>query len=73
MVSELTVKFPRSREVRPVISILNSLGAREQTAVDCIHNRRGADHAAPKIAAVEPFNGILASLNFIKLEVDVTL
>lgn len=65
------MKFPRSSEVRPVISILNSLGAREQTAVDCIHNRRGADHAAPKITAVEAFDGILASLDFVELKVDV--
>lgn len=56
-----------------MISILESLGAREQTAVDCIHNRRGADHAASKITAVETLDGVLASLDLVKLEVDVAL
>ena len=54
-----------------MISILNSLGAREQTAVDSVHNRGGIDHPATKVSAVETFDGILTALDFVKLEVDI--
>lgn len=55
------------------ISISNSLGARKQTAVDCIHNRRSTDHPAAKVSAVEALDGVLATLNTIKLEIYVAL
>jgi len=60
-------------EVRPIISNLNSLGAREQTAVDCIHNRRGADHATSKVPAVQALDGVLATLNLVEFEKDVAI
>ena len=69
----LTVVVPRGRAGQAVISILYSLGAREQTAVDCIHNRCGADHASTKVSAVESLDGVLAPLNLVELEVDVAL
>lgn len=56
-----------------MISLLDGLGAREQTAVDRIHNWSRRDHASVKVAAVEALNGVLAARHLIELEVDVTL
>ena len=56
-----------------MISILNSLGAREQTAVDCVHNRRGADHASAEVAAVQTLDGILASLHLVEFQINIPL
>ena len=56
-----------------MISILNSLGAREQTAVDCVHNRRGTDHAATEISAVKALDGVFSSLHLVELQVDISL
>lgn len=52
-----------------MISISNSLGAREQTAVDCIHNRRGANHATSKETTIEALDCIFASLDFVEFEI----
>ena len=69
----LTVVVPRGRAGQAVISILYSLGAREQTAVDCVHNRRGADHASAEIAAVQALDGVLSSLYLVEFQVNVSL
>jgi hypothetical protein len=54
-----------------VISVLDRLGAREQTAVDRVHNRSSSDHPAVKVAAVQALDGVLSTLNLVELEVDV--
>jgi hypothetical protein len=46
---------------------------REQTAVDRVNNWLGTDLPSTKESSVEAFNGILASLYAIKLQVNVTL
>jgi hypothetical protein len=46
---------------------------REQTAVDRVNNWLGTDLPSTKESSVEAFDGILASLYAIKLQVDVTL
>lgn len=48
-------------------------GAREQTAVDGIYNRRRVDHPSAKISAVETLNGVLAALDLVELEINVAL
>jgi hypothetical protein len=50
---------------------LDCSSAREQTAVDGIHNRRCVDHSSAKVSAVETFDRVLAALDLVKLEVDV--
>jgi hypothetical protein len=50
-----------------VISVLDRLGAREQTAVDRIHNRRSADHPSAKVPAVQTLDGVLAALDLVEL------
>ena len=61
------------RQRGAVISDLDRLGAREQTAVDRVHNRSSSDHPPIKIAAVEPLDGVLSALDLVELEVDVAL
>lgn len=56
-----------------MISVLDRLGAREQTAVDRVHNRSSADHASTEVAAVEALDGVLPALHLVELEVDVAL
>lgn len=53
--------------------ILDGPGAREQTAVDRIHHWRGVDHASAKVSAVKSLDRVLAALDFVELEIDVTL
>ena len=55
------------------ISVSDRFGAREQTAVDGIHNRCGADHPSAEVAAIEALDGVLATLDLVELEVDVAL
>ncbi len=55
-----------------MISFSDSLGAREQTAVDGVHNRCGGDHPASEVAAVQALDGVLAALDLVELEVDVS-
>ncbi len=59
-------------QVRPRISALDSFRAREQTAVDGVHNRSGGDHLAAEVATVETLDGVLAALDLVELEVDVS-
>jgi uncharacterized protein YfcZ (UPF0381/DUF406 family) len=47
--------------------------AREQTAVDGINDRRGINHPSAKVTPVQALDGILATLNLVELEVNVTL
>jgi hypothetical protein len=56
-----------------VISVLDRLGAREQTAVDRIHNRRSADHPSAKVPAVQTLDSVLTALDLVELEVNVAL
>lgn len=56
-----------------MISVLDGLGAREQTAVDRVHNRSSSDHPSVKVAAVESLDGVLSARNLVELEVDVAL
>ena len=52
---------------------LNSLGAREHGAVNCIDDWSRADHAATKVSSVKSLNSVLSSLNTVKLKIDVAL
>lgn len=54
-----------------MISVLDRLGAREQTAVDRVHNRSSSNHPAVKVAAVQTLDGVLSTLHLVELEVDV--
>lgn len=56
-----------------MISVLDRFGARKQTAVDRIHNRRSADHSSAEVPAIQTFDGILAALDLVELQVDVAL
>lgn len=67
------MEIPKSEKARPTISISNSLGTREQTAVDCVHNRRGANHASTEITTVEALDCVFASLDLVEFEVYVAL
>lgn len=64
---------PRGKVGQAMISILDSLCAREQTAVDSIHNRSGANHASTKVTPVQTLNSILASLDLVELEINIAL
>lgn len=52
---------------------LDSLGSREETAIHCIDDGLGADLSTAKESAVEAFDGILASLDAVELEIDIAL
>lgn len=52
---------------------LDSFGAGEETAVDCINNWLSADLSAAKESSVETFDGVLASLDTVKFEINVSL
>ena len=52
---------------------LDSLGAREETAVDGIHDGLGANLATAEEAAVETLDGVFAALHRREFEVDVAL
>mgnify|MGYP001658022653 CR=1 FL=1 len=54
-------------------SRLDGLGAREETAVDGIHDRLGGNLLAAKETAVEALDRVLAALDTIELEVDIAL
>lgn len=52
---------------------LDGFGAGEETAVDSIDNRLSADLSASKESSVETFDGVLASLDTVKFEINVSL
>jgi hypothetical protein len=52
---------------------LDGFGAGEETAVDCINNRLSADLSAAKESTVETFNSVLASLDAVEFEINVSL
>lgn len=52
---------------------LDGFGAGEETAVDCINNGLSADLSAAKESSVETLNGVLASLDAVEFEIDVSL
>lgn len=56
-----------------MISVLDRSGARKQTAVDSIHNRRRADLSPAEETAVQALDGVLSALNLVKLQVDIAL
>lgn len=58
---------------KEVLAVSDRLGAREQTAVDGVHNRCGAYHPSAEVAAVEALDSVLATLDLVELEVDVAL
>lgn len=51
----------------------NSLGASEQTAVDCVHHGLSGDPLAAKETSIQALDGILATLDAVELQVDVAL
>lgn len=55
------------------VSFLYGSGAREETAVDSIHNGRCINHPAAKVSSVQALDGIFTALDFVELEIDVTL
>jgi hypothetical protein len=55
------------------LSDFNLDSFREETAVDRVNNRLGADLSTTKESSVEALYGVLTSLYTIKLEVDITL
>lgn len=55
------------------VRALDGASAGEETAVDCIDNGSCCNHPAAKVSAVETQDGILASLNLVELQVDITL
>ena len=55
------------------VSSLESRSAGEKGAVDCVNDRLSADLATTKETSVKTFDGVLAALNAIEFEVDVTL
>jgi hypothetical protein len=59
------------RQQGAVISVSDGPGAREQTAVDGVHNRSSCDHPSIKITAVQALDGVLSALDLVELEVDV--
>jgi len=56
-----------------VISVLDRLGAREQTAVDRVHDRSSSDHPSVKVAAVQALDGVLSARDLVELEINVAL
>ena len=55
------------------VSSLKSRSTRKKGAVDGVNDRLSADLATTKETSVETFDGVLAALNTIEFEVDVTL
>jgi hypothetical protein len=52
---------------------LDSLGPGEKAAVDGIHDGLGGDLLSAKVSAIEALNSILATLNAVELQVDISL
>ncbi len=52
---------------------LNGLGAREHGAVHGVNDWCGTDHPTAEVSAVETLDCVLATLDTVKLEVDVAL
>lgn len=52
---------------------LHGLCAREETAVDCIHDRLCSDDFSAEKSPVQPLDGILTALDTVEFEVDVAL
>lgn len=52
-------------------STLDGSGAREDAAVNGIHDGGCVDHAASEVASVEALDGVLAALDLVELEVDL--
>lgn len=52
---------------------LDSLSPGEETAVDGIHDGLGGNLLSAKVSAIEALNGILATLNAVELQVDISL
>lgn len=55
------------------VSELDSFGAGEKTAVDCIDNRLSGDLMASEETAIQTLDGVLAALDSVKFEVNVAL
>ena len=55
------------------VSVLECGRAREERAVDSVDDRLCADLATAEKPAVESFDGVLAALDTVELEVDVAL
>lgn len=62
-----------SKSLAASVSNSKRRGTREQRAVNGIHDWLCADLAPTEETAVEPFNGILPTLNAIEFEIDVAL
>lgn len=52
---------------------LDSLSPREESAVNGVHNGLGGDLLSAKVSAIEALDRILATLDAIKLQVDISL
>jgi hypothetical protein len=67
-----TNQCPKRKAQRPV-SLLDRLGAREQTAVDSIDDRLSTDLTTAEEPAVETFDRVFASLDSVEFEVNIAL
>ena len=52
---------------------LDSLRAREETAVDSVHDRLSGDLFSTEEATIQALYGVLATLDAVKLQVNVAL
>lgn len=52
---------------------LDSLSPGEKAAVNGVHNRLGGDLPSAKVSAIEALDGILATLDAVELQVDISL
>jgi hypothetical protein len=52
---------------------LDSLSPGEKTAVDGVHDGLGGDLSSAEVSAIEALESILATLNAIELQVDISL
>lgn len=52
---------------------LDSLSPGEETAVNGVHDGLGGDLLSAKVSAIEALDGILATLNAVELQVDISL
>lgn len=60
-------------EYRGLADLLDGFGAGEETAVHRINNWLSADLSATKKPSVETFDSVLASLDAVELEINISL
>lgn len=65
--------FGNANPLVTLVSSLKSRSTRKEGTVDGVNDGLSADLTTTKETSVETFDGVLAALNTIKLEVDVAL